>query len=360
VAIPALLRMAHRNEADFFIIHFHANACDVGDLSSCANTESNYLNAHYLIIEYPGYGVADGFPSEYEVNRIARIVYDFVVTQLEVPSYKIVIFGRSIGTGPASKLAGDLCISKQPPAAVVLQSPFASLTFAAKDLVCNCVSTVMIDRFPNWKHICYEITCPVLILHADKDQIIDHLHSECLLAKRLANGLPCELFTQKSELGFPKTHNFYEYLPDVVLPMQKFLANIRNEENNSHIKLPFSTVQRLAQNPNYIDTDIMTDQDIILSWKWICCLPGFCVEHVIAILCFFISKLPLHSNKRDFHYPGKSQGGVSFVQSIRNKMRVLLGKENSDVDSEEMQDVENPLYITVRGDVQIADDEVSP
>lgn len=41
-------------------------------------------------------------------------------------------------------------------------------------------------------------------------------------------------------------------------------------------------------------------------------------------------------------------------------MRVLLGKENSDVDSEEMQDEENPLYITVRGDVQIADDEVSP
>lgn len=190
VVIPAILRVAHQNKADFFIIHFHANACDIGDLTFCANTESEYLNAHYLIVEYPGYGTADGSPSESEVHRVARIVYDFVVTQLAVPKNRIVIFGRSIGTGAASKLAGDLCSTGEPPVAVVLQSPFCSLGYAAKDLLCGCVSTIMIERFSNWKHICYEISSPILLLHADKDQVIDHSHSEYLHATRTANGLP--------------------------------------------------------------------------------------------------------------------------------------------------------------------------
>ena len=97
IAIPALLCLAPNNQADFFIIHFHANSCDIGEISFCADLESLHCNSHYLILEYPGYGIAEGFPSEHEINRISRIVYDYIISNFDIPSDRIIIFGRSIG-----------------------------------------------------------------------------------------------------------------------------------------------------------------------------------------------------------------------------------------------------------------------
>ena len=97
IAIPALLCIAPNNEGDYFIIHFHAYSCDIGEISFNAELESHHCRSHYLIVEYPGFGIAVGFPTEHEVNRISRLVYDYVIHTLRVPYDRIVIFGRSIG-----------------------------------------------------------------------------------------------------------------------------------------------------------------------------------------------------------------------------------------------------------------------
>lgn len=52
-----------------------------------------------LAVEYPGYGV---YPGEAKADRIcedSEIVYDFLTKEVGFSENKIIIFGRSIGTG---------------------------------------------------------------------------------------------------------------------------------------------------------------------------------------------------------------------------------------------------------------------
>jgi hypothetical protein len=60
------------------------------------------LNAHYLVVEYPGYGISNGLPSEELYDEVAFTVYKFVIENLKVPPSKVVLIGRSIGTGNIS------------------------------------------------------------------------------------------------------------------------------------------------------------------------------------------------------------------------------------------------------------------
>ena len=106
--IPAILQVASNNDADMFIIFMHGNACDAGQAGECAKRESPYFNAHYLVVEYPGYGLADGFSTQSLIEAVLYSVYAFVVNDLKVDPSKIVIIGRSVGTGIAAFLSAKL------------------------------------------------------------------------------------------------------------------------------------------------------------------------------------------------------------------------------------------------------------
>ena len=56
-------------------------------------------------MEYPSYGISNGLPSEELYNEVAFSVYKFVVNELKVPPSRIVLIGRSIGTGYMHLLA---------------------------------------------------------------------------------------------------------------------------------------------------------------------------------------------------------------------------------------------------------------
>ena len=74
--IPALLYINTSQKTTKFCINFHGNACDIGQISLCAEKEGRAYNAHYLLVEYPRFGVADGHPNEVTLNDTARSVYN--------------------------------------------------------------------------------------------------------------------------------------------------------------------------------------------------------------------------------------------------------------------------------------------
>ena len=84
--------------------------------------EAPYFNAHYMVVEYPGYGLADGFSSQSMIEAVLYSVYAFVVNVLQVDQSKIVVIGRSVGTGVAAFLSAKLQSLDMAPAAVVLHS----------------------------------------------------------------------------------------------------------------------------------------------------------------------------------------------------------------------------------------------
>ena len=298
--IPAILQLARNNEAASFIIHFHGNACDAAQVGVPARVEARSYNAHYMIVEYPGYGLADGSSSESLLNSIAFSAYKYVVGTLGIPPERIIFFGRSVGCGIAVHLASRLQAMQMPVAAMILHSPYTSIRDVAQDILGG-VTSLFSNRWENWQGLCGEpverraglapaappmalpsapgmsstwtnvstpvattkqaggkgdtgssncsnrvsgrlskedllslssrylaascqvVQSPVLLLHADNDQIIDHHHSSTLNLMRNRYKLPSELFTQRSTARVVKDHNMFDYEKDVIRPVQRFL-----------------------------------------------------------------------------------------------------------------------------------------
>lgn len=77
---------------------------------------------HVLVPEYPGYGCAPGTPYETSVNHNVEAAYDFAINGLGWTPKKVIFFGRSIGTGPAVRMASEFDCG-----GVVLVSPYSSV-----------------------------------------------------------------------------------------------------------------------------------------------------------------------------------------------------------------------------------------
>lgn len=85
----------------------------------------------------------------------------------------MIIFGRSMGSGPTSYLA-----SLKPCHSVLLMSPFMSIKDAAKDLFGwgGFMSFVVVERFRNIDYIA-QAKCPCFFMHGIKDTLIPFNHS---------------------------------------------------------------------------------------------------------------------------------------------------------------------------------------
>jgi fermentation-respiration switch protein FrsA (DUF1100 family) len=139
----------------------------------------DFLNVHVLGVEYPGYGPVPGNPCEGGVNRHTRAAFNFLTQKLRIPPQRIIVFGRSIGTGPATNLVSILSKSRKAAAALVLQSPYRSIKTLAKELV-GAIANVIMDRFDNEADIanCHS---PTLIIHGRQDELIPVRHARCHL-----------------------------------------------------------------------------------------------------------------------------------------------------------------------------------
>ena len=84
-----------------------------------------------MIQEYPTYGVyKDQNLTEKQIYQDSLNMYDFAVNVLKFDPKNIIIFGRSIGSGPAVYLA-----SKVDAHCLILFSPFLSVKDVARDKV---------------------------------------------------------------------------------------------------------------------------------------------------------------------------------------------------------------------------------
>lgn len=106
------------------IVYFHGNA---GSLRRWGEVISPFVDLGYEVIisDYRGYGKSTGARSQENLLADAEAVYAFA--KEIVPESKIILFGRSLGTGFASFLAG-----KSSPSKVILETPFYNLNDIAR------------------------------------------------------------------------------------------------------------------------------------------------------------------------------------------------------------------------------------
>ncbi|KAF0095128.1 MAG: hypothetical protein E1N59_1174 [Puniceicoccaceae bacterium 5H] len=160
------------------ILYLHGNAADLGHVQSRIDALKQY-GFTVCAPEYPGYGLSDGRPTEAGVFAVADQTYRFLRQQGYEPE-QIVIWGRSLGSGPASYLA-----SRQKCDRLILETPFAS-TFRVKTRI----RLFFGDMFDNLGRAA-DITCPTLVLHGTDDEIVPYGQAR-KLAERL--GGPVETY----------------------------------------------------------------------------------------------------------------------------------------------------------------------
>jgi len=115
-----------------------------------------------LALSYRGYGGSSGHPTEKGLLLDAAAAYAFVAARY--PSERIVVWGFSLGTGPAVALAAERPIGK-----LVLEAPYTSTVDVAAAVVPFVpVRALMKDQFRS-DALIGKVTVPLLIMHGERD-----------------------------------------------------------------------------------------------------------------------------------------------------------------------------------------------
>ena len=194
------------------VLYSHGNAEDIGN---SIELYQQWRNDGWGILpyDYPGYGHSSGSPSESSSERAIDAAWSFLTGDHSVTPSKIIVVGRSVGSGPSVYLA-----SKHPCAGLVLISPFTS-TFAIHSPLQHILPG---DRFPNLKRI-RKIDTPLLVIHGERDSIIPTDHG-----RTLHQASPAKI---KHFVGVPNAgHNDIDWM-DVVSPTRAFATTLPDAEN---------------------------------------------------------------------------------------------------------------------------------
>ncbi len=181
IAVPgARLSALHlRLPAPKGVVFFlHGNG---GSLESWFVSPDHYRRANFdlFMIDYRGYGKSSGvIQSEAQLHADVRAAWDSISARYA--GLKLVLYGRSLGSGLAARLAVDLAPTRAPDL-TVLVSPYTSmgaLTAQHYPLVPQWVlryplrTDALIGRIPN----------RLLLVHGERDPLIAPSHSRALKA----------------------------------------------------------------------------------------------------------------------------------------------------------------------------------
>lgn len=149
---------------------FHGNAEDLGDIEPTLRAIRD-MGFAVFAHDYPGYGASSGKPSERSLYASARVARTYLRKTLNVPAERTLLYGRSLGGGPAVQMATEERV-----AGLVLQS-----TFVSAFRVVTRWPILPFDPFRNLAKI-DRIHCPLLVMHGQADEVVPFWHGEKLFA----------------------------------------------------------------------------------------------------------------------------------------------------------------------------------
>jgi fermentation-respiration switch protein FrsA (DUF1100 family) len=141
----------------------HGNGGDRADRAALAR-ELSRRGMAVLLFDYRGYGGNPGSPSEAGLLADARAARAALAERAgDAP---LVYFGESLGAAVATALAVE-----DPPSALVLRSPFASLAEVARVHYPFVPELLLRDRYPVTEQVA-RVEAPVLVVAGDADRTV--------------------------------------------------------------------------------------------------------------------------------------------------------------------------------------------
>ncbi|KAJ6222232.1 hypothetical protein RDWZM_000777 [Blomia tropicalis] len=246
VAIHAILlkrsSLSLRSSIPTFI-YLHGNAGNIGHRLPNAIELFHKINCNVLLVEYRGYGLSKGSPSELGLYKDTYAALQFLYGRKDICSSKIVLFGRSLGGGVAIGTIHQLVdwqknqMQYVKPAAMIIENTFTSIPDISRHLCAGRSRTFLARLFrliPNWfyknqydsRRKIEKILLPSLFISGLSDELIP-------------NGMMTKLFNfsasvhkelHKFESG---THNFTWKCSNYYSTIDQFLNTIFSQESQS-------------------------------------------------------------------------------------------------------------------------------
>ena len=173
--------------AKYTLLYLHGNYEELGGIGDYL---PQFIKAGYAVfaLDYRHYGHSGGRPSEANTYADVQLAYDCMRAKLGIPADRIVVFGYSLGSGPAVELA-----LHHPVAGVVLQSAFVSAY-----RVLTRIPLFPGDKFVNIAKVPL-LRCPVFYIHGTEDGTVPFWHGEALYAATTAR--KAKLFVEGGRHG---------------------------------------------------------------------------------------------------------------------------------------------------------------
>lgn len=156
------------------LIYFGGNAEEVSEY--LRDLVEPFKAWSLLLVNYRGYGLSEGSPSEKKLFNDAVLLYDTFSKRADVDPNRIMAFGSSLGTGVAVYLA-----SQRPLKGIILVSPYDSVRSVAQEMYPYAPVSLLLKHHFNSLALAPSIKIPMLALIAEQDKTIPPPHSFALI-----------------------------------------------------------------------------------------------------------------------------------------------------------------------------------
>ncbi|MGC1472457.1 MAG: alpha/beta fold hydrolase [Psychroserpens sp.] len=158
------LRFFPKGESKGVVIYLKGNSKSIKGWGKFAVDFTRH-GYNVLMVDYRGFGKSTGRRSQKAIKRDLQLVYNEVKEQ--TTEDRIILYGRSLGSGFAAKLA-----SMNHPKLLILDAPYYSLTkVTARYAPFMPLSLLMKYPLPTYKWLKY-VQCPIHIIHGTQDKLI--------------------------------------------------------------------------------------------------------------------------------------------------------------------------------------------
>jgi uncharacterized protein len=200
------------------LLYFYGNGmCMAYSLAEFGGFRS--LGFNVIMVDYEGYGMSGGAPSEAGCYAAADAAYDYLLTRKDIDPTGIVATGWSLGAAVAIDLA-----SRRRVAGLVTFSAFTNIPDVSASLLNGFPLGIVLlrSRFDNLAKIS-SVPCPILLVHGSLDSLVPP-EMQGRLAKsarstvttfRVADAGHNDIFQQGGEALYQRVRAFVDELSDV-------------------------------------------------------------------------------------------------------------------------------------------------
>ncbi|MFL5811700.1 MAG: alpha/beta hydrolase [Flavisolibacter sp.] len=192
----------YREKPKGLILYFHGNSRSIKGWAKYARDFYRY-DYDVVLVDYRGFGKSTGKRNETEMLDDMQFVYTTLADQYH--EKHLIVYGRSLGSGFAVKLASD-----NSPRYLILDAPYYNFTRVVERFLPILPVRFVLRyqlRTDRWLQ---KVKCPVYIIHGTKDWMIPIRHSVQLqkINPRKITLIRIHGGGHNNLPGFPEYHNF--------------------------------------------------------------------------------------------------------------------------------------------------------